>query len=134
VHPAQFVARNLPFVYVIASDASERLWIVDALAGHARRVMTFERGGDYLATEAVDEPACIVVALGIADMPVPQFVAAARRRLPVVVVGRVDDLSVAVDMIRAGATDFLEQPSDPRRLRAAVRAAVATVHSGFDPP
>jgi FixJ family two-component response regulator len=133
VHPAQYVTRTLPIVYVVAPDSAERASILAALTGHARRIVTFERGGDYLASESVDELGCILVTLAIADMAVMQFVAAARSRLPVIVVGRTDDLSVAVDMIRAGATDFLEQPSDGRRLRAAVHTATSRIHDGIDP-
>jgi FixJ family two-component response regulator len=50
-----------------------------------------------------------------------------RRRklnLAIIVVGRNSDLAVAVELVRAGATDFLEQPFSHRDLRAMIRRAM----------
>jgi FixJ family two-component response regulator len=70
------------------------------------------------------------VDLELTDMRTLDFVTWAGRNLPVIVLGHADDVSVAVNMIRAGATDFLDRPVDDRRLRAAVRAATAPRRSG----
>jgi DNA-binding NtrC family response regulator len=51
-----------------------------------------------------------------------------RRRelgLAVVVLARDDDLRAAIDSVRSGATEFVEHPPSPGRLRAAVRRALA---------
>jgi FixJ family two-component response regulator len=48
--------------------------------------------------------------------------------LAVIVVGDVSDFAAAVDMLRAGAIDFLERPVSDRRLRSAVREAVGADH------
>ena len=99
--------------------------ITRALAGYAREVVAFDSGREYLARPVGDPDACVVVALALPDMRAIDFVASARQDVPIVVVGRVEDLSVAVELIRAGATDVLDIPCDARRLRAAIRSATA---------
>ena len=112
-------------IYLVDPDTLERSRVSGALAAHVRQIVAFDRGCDFLALSSLDRPACIVVALALADMAAADFIAAVRSAAPVIVVGRVDDVSVAVEMIRAGAADVLDCPLDARRLRAAVRAAAA---------
>ena len=49
-----------------------------------------------------------------------------RRQLPlaVVVIGRDSELDSAVELVRAGAFDFLEHPFSDRRLRSVMRRAI----------
>ena len=54
-----------------------------------------------------------------------EFIRARRLSLRVVVLGHNDDLATAVEFVRAGADQYLEPPALPRRLRAAVRSALA---------
>jgi len=46
--------------------------------------------------------------------------------LTVVVLGREDDLLAAVDVVRAGAAEYVEHPLNTRRLRTAVNRAIAS--------
>jgi FixJ family two-component response regulator len=125
------VVRAKSSVYVVAPDRPERERIVRALAGHVQAVTTFDRGQDFFAHPCAGGHACVVVVdLELTDMRTLDFVTSAGRNLPVIVLGHADDVSVAVNMIRAGATDFLDRPVDDRRLRAAVRAATAPRRSG----
>jgi FixJ family two-component response regulator len=103
----------------------ERDRIVNALAGYAKTVIAFDCGRDFFARAAIEEHSCVIVDLELADMRALDFVVSAGRNLPVIVLGHAEELSVAVDMIRAGARDFLDRPCDDRRLRAAVRAATS---------
>jgi FixJ family two-component response regulator len=72
--------------------------------------------------------------LATADLPGPgehALIDVIRDRglsLAVIVVGDVSDFAAAVDMLRAGAIDFLERPVSDRRLRSAVREAVGADH------
>ena len=118
-----------PCVYLIEPDPVERMRIMRALAGYAREVVAFDSGREYLALSAEDPEACVVVALALPDMRTVDFVAKARHDIPIVVMGRVEDLSVAVELIRAGATDVLDIPCDARRLRAAIRAATSRANT-----
>jgi two-component system, LuxR family, response regulator FixJ len=125
------VVRAKSSVYVVAPDRPDRERIVRALAGHVQAVITFDRGQDFFSHTCDGEHTCIVVVdLELPDMRTLDFVVAAGRNLPVIVLGHADDVSVAVDMIRAGATDFLDRPFDDRRLRAAVRGATAHRRKG----
>jgi two-component system, LuxR family, response regulator FixJ len=124
LHAANLVVRAKPSVYLVAPDRPERERIVNALAGHVQTVITFDRGQDFLAHACAGGHACVVVVdLALPDMRALDFVVSAGRNLPVIVLGHADEVSAAVEMIRAGAADFLDRPFDGRRLRAAVRAA-----------
>jgi two-component system response regulator FixJ len=125
------VVRAKPSVYLVAPDRPERERIASALAGHVQTVITFDRGKDFFAHVCAGGHACVVVVdFELPDMRTLDFVIAAGRDLPVIVLGHADDVSVAVEMIRAGAADFLEQPCTDRKLLAAVRAATAPHRSG----
>jgi FixJ family two-component response regulator len=131
LHAADVAGRAKPSVYLVEPCPAERDRIVNALAGHVQTVITFDRGQDFFAHSCTGGHACVVVVdLELHDMPALDFVTSAGRNLPVIVLGHADDVSVAVNMIRAGATDFLDRPVDDRRLRAAVRAATAPRRSG----
>jgi FixJ family two-component response regulator len=51
-----------------------------------------------------------------------------RRNLPlaIVIIGRKSDLAIAVELVRAGATDYLEQPFAHHELRLVVRRGIGT--------
>ncbi|RZL90599.1 MAG: response regulator [Variovorax sp.] len=112
-----------PTVYLIEADPGAQERVAAALAGFAKAVVTFDCTLAFLSERQVEEYACVIVELEPPDMGVLDFVATAGRILPVIVVGRTEDLEVAVDIMRAGAANFLDRPCDGRRLRAAVRAA-----------
>lgn len=123
--PHALEVRTKPTVYLIEPDPAERDRIVADLATHAKAVIAFARGRDFLEHGDLAESPCVVVELELPDMRAVDVVTAVGRIVPVIVLGRVDDLSVAVEMMRAGAADFLDRPCDKRRLRAAVRAATS---------
>ena len=131
LHAVDVAGRTKPSVYLVEPCPVERDRIVNALAGHVQTVITFDRGQDFFAHSCTGGHACVVVVdLELHDMPALDFVTSAGRNLPVIVLGHADDVSVAVNMIRAGATDFLDRPVDDRRLRAAVRDATAPRRRG----
>ncbi len=115
---------------MIESNPFERDRIGAALAGFAKTIVTFDTAQAFLAESDVEEYACVIASLQLPDMDVLDFVAAAGRILPVIVLGHTDELAVAVDVMRAGAADFLDRPCDARRLRTAVRAATKVLQPG----
>jgi len=44
--------------------------------------------------------------------------------LAVVVIGRDSEFAMAIELVRAGAFDFLEHPFSDRRLRSVIRRAI----------
>jgi FixJ family two-component response regulator len=118
-------------VYIVDPQAGERARLATALAGEPLCVRTYASAEQFL--EQVGET-CSGCVLATADLPGPgvrALIDVIRDRglsLAVIVVGDVADFAAAVDMVRAGAIDFLERPVSDRRVRSAVREAV-----GADP-
>ncbi|MDM0109010.1 hypothetical protein QTH97_28985 [Variovorax sp. J22R24] len=119
-----------PSVYLIEPDPDEKARLAAVLAGFTHAVVALDGARAFFAVRPVEEYACVLAALELPDMDILDFVASAGRILPVIVLGRTDELCVAVDIMRAGAVDFLERPSDARRLRAAVRGATKGLQPG----
>ena len=115
---------GLPSVYLVVPDPVERARIKRALAGYAREIITFENGRDYLAQPIENVHACVILDIALQDMRPADFVLHARRDVPIIVVGHVEELSMVVALIRAGAADVLDVP-DARTLRASLRTAKA---------
>ena len=109
-------------VHVIAADPAQRGRLEAALASLGT-VVAFGSAQSFLACGDFSDYACAVVTLDPGGMDVLQFVHAAPPSLPVIVLGGDGDIELAVDLIRAGAADYVDQPQDPRRLRAAVMHA-----------
>jgi FixJ family two-component response regulator len=115
-------------VYIVAPVPEESARTSEALSAEGLDVRVFDCAEALLSTLAPDARGCVVVS---ADLPAPgarRLIEEIRHCAPglaVVVLGREDDLRVAVDLVRAGATEFVEHPPSARRLRAAVRRAIA---------
>jgi FixJ family two-component response regulator len=116
-------------VHIVDPEAHERARLATALAGEPLCVRTYASAKQFLEQVGETSSGCV---LATADLPGPgvrALIDVIRDRglsLAVIVVGDVSDFAAAVDMVRAGAIDFLERPVSDRRLRSAVREAVGT--------
>jgi len=114
-------------VHIIDPNADHRAGFAAALAGEPVSVQSYESAHEFLNQSSATSSGCVIAS---ADLPSPgtrALIEEIRRRglpLAVIVVGEASDLSVAVDFMRAGAADFLEQPVSDWRLQQAVRQAI----------
>lgn len=117
-------------VYIVAPAPEEAGRIRTALSGEGLDLRAFDTAEALLAALAAGACGCIVAPVDLPGMGLRRMIEALRSRqscFPVVVLGREDDLRVAVDAIRAGAIEFVEHPPTARRLRSAVRRALAAI-------
>jgi FixJ family two-component response regulator len=115
IHPSTEECRNLAL----------------AMASQAADARTFESAEEFLQQVTPDENGCVVAPDDLPGMGTRALIEAIRaRRLPlrVVVLGSSADIATAVELVRAGASEYLEPPVSPRRLRSVVRDALATSH------
>ncbi|MET0207809.1 MAG: hypothetical protein ABW220_02135 [Burkholderiaceae bacterium] len=119
-----------PSLYLVGAEPAEQERLRSAVAPFTRHLVTFDSARSFMAAQPFDEYACVLAALALPDMPILDFVAAAGRILPVIVLGRTDDLGVAVQIMRAGAANLLDQRCDARQLRAAITAATSALQPG----
>ena len=115
-------------VYIVAPVPEESGRIRDALSIEGLDVRAFDGAEGLMSSLTADASGCVVVPVDLPGIGVRHLIEEIRRRglrLAVVVIGREDDLRVAVDLVRAGAAEFVEHPPSARRLRSAVRRALA---------
>ncbi|WP_290649216.1 response regulator [Aquisalimonas sp.] len=103
----------MPTVFIVDDDASirESLSLLFRLAGlHPR---TFADGRAFLATEAPEEPACVLLDLkmpGMDGIEVQERMQAQGWWVPVIFLTGKADVPTAVRAVQRGATDFLQKP------------------------
>ena len=117
-----------PVVFVVDDDAS----VLDALSSLMRsvglRVQTFASARDFLCTERLDAPACLVLDVRlpqIGGLELQQALVTARDRIPIIFITAHGDIPMSVRAMKAGAAEFLSKPFRPEELLAAVHQALA---------
>ncbi len=113
-------------IYVIESDPSERQRLKSVLTSTFRHVKTFDSGESFLGQDESIRQGCLITAAALPGRDVLEFIDRLKSegiRIPVIVLG--DEMPLAVNVIRAGAADFIERPFTERRLREAVRQVLA---------
>lgn len=114
-------------VYIIDPNADRSARFAAALAGEPFCVRSYDSACLFLDQACATASGCVIAGADLPRAGTRALIDEIRRRclpLVVIVVGQAPDLSVAVDLMRAGAADFLEQPVSDRRLLAAVRQAI----------
>jgi two-component system response regulator FixJ len=117
----------LEIVYIIGTTPVERNRIVVALENEPVTIVAHDFAEQFFAQVAAAQSGCVVVPVDLPGMGLRGLIKGILHRdlpLAVVVIGRGSDLPTAVELIRAGASDFLEPPFSDRRLRSAVRRAI----------
>jgi two-component system CheB/CheR fusion protein len=120
-------------VYIVDDDAG----ILDAMRaifeGAGKRVETYPDAESFLAAlPAVLDDCCLVVdaALpGMSGLQLLQKLAADGVALPAIMVTGLGDIGMAVQAMKAGASDFLEKPVNAGELLASVRRVLDEKHS-----
>ena len=114
-------------VYIIAPTSAERNHIQVALANEPVTIEAYDCAEQFFGQVATMPSGCVLAPVDLSGMGLRGLIREIIRRdlpLAVVVIGRDSDLATAVELIRAGASDFLEHPFSDRRLRLAVRRAI----------
>lgn len=115
------------FVYVVEDDAAvrESLRLLLQLRGY--ETVACERAEEFLAFEAFERPACVLVDVrlpGMSGLDLQRRLAGAQPTLPVIVMTAHGDAATARAALRDGAIDFLEKPIDESDLLQAVELAL----------
>jgi DNA-binding NtrC family response regulator len=114
-------------LFIVDPSPHARTRIAAALANDAVVIDACETMAQFFEHVSDTASGCVIAPI---DLPGPGLRAMideiARRHLAlaVVVLGRDSELDSAVELVRAGAFDFLEHPLSDHRLRSAVRRAI----------
>jgi two-component system, LuxR family, response regulator FixJ len=117
-----------PLVHVVDDDASVRESLAMLLESAGFSVRTYDSALAFLAAASDHAAGCVLTDV---QMPELNGLELQRRmgglgiRLPVIVMTGHGDVPIAVEALKAGATDFLEKPFEESHLLAAVTSAIA---------
>jgi two-component system, LuxR family, response regulator FixJ len=124
-----------PLVHVVDDDASVRDSLALLLESAGFSVVTYDSAAAFLAAASDRTTGCLLTDV---QMPELNGLGLQRRmgelgiRLPVIVMTGHGDVPIAVEALKAGATDFLEKPFEEPHLLAAVTNAIAVSQRQHD--
>jgi FixJ family two-component response regulator len=117
-----------PIVYIVDDDRSVRSSVARLLESSGFEVRTFASATDYLDEVDADRHGCLLLDLrmpGIDGLELQDRLLQGGRARPIIFLTGQGTVPASVAAMKAGATDFLEKPADPRELVRAVRSALA---------
>jgi FixJ family two-component response regulator len=115
-------------VYLVGFADDERGVLERTLRPDDVAILCFDDADALLATVRPDDCGCIVTSVDLPGIGIRGLIREIRARghcIAIVAVGREDDFRLAVDLVRAGAADYVEPPLRAGRLLRAVRRALA---------
>jgi FixJ family two-component response regulator len=116
-------------IYIVDPLPNERRRIVGALADEPVLVKSYDDAVQFLDEVAATASGCVLAPLDLPGMGLRALMEEINRRnlpLALVVIGRDSELAIAIELVRSGAFDFLENPFSDRRLREVIRRAIGT--------
>ena len=120
--------KSCGIVFVVDDDASVRKAVVRLFQPTEYQVKAFESAQEFLDYPRPDLPGCLVLDLrmpGLSGIELQQKLIADDPNLPIVFLTGHGDVPSAVNVIKAGAVDFLPKPVDKQRLRQVVADSIA---------
>jgi FixJ family two-component response regulator len=114
-------------LFIVNATPQERDRIVVALADEAVAVEVYDTAALFLDYVGATASGCVLAPIDLPGIGLRALLDEINRRnlpLAVVVIGRDSELASAVELVRAGAFDFLEHPFSDRRLQSVVRRAI----------
>jgi PAS domain S-box-containing protein len=119
------------FVYVVDADEPSRQDLTRGLRNAGYDVRAFPSGKAFLEVASALAAGCVVLDIRQPDaggLTIPRELKARRIDLPLIVVGDAQgDVTFAVQVMKAGATDFLPIPYNPDELLTALASAAADI-------
>jgi two-component system, chemotaxis family, CheB/CheR fusion protein len=116
-----------PVIYVVDDDLHIREAMRDMLEGDGRSVEDYADGEAFLAAYSPGREACLLIDAylpGMSGLEILQKLNGAGDRLPAIMITGNSDVAMAVQAMKAGASDFIEKPIGARDLIASVARAL----------
>jgi FixJ family two-component response regulator len=119
--------KGKPIVYIIDDDPLIREMLSSLLRSGGLRVRLFGSAPEFLQSELVDAPSCLLL-----DISLPRLggfdlqaeLAKANVHIPIIFVTGHGDISMSVRAMKAGAVDFLTKPFRDQEMLDALTAAL----------
>lgn len=120
-------------VYVIDDDESARSSLEFLLDVAGVRVRSFASGDQFLKSSPPLKRACIITDVrmpGMGGVDLTRRVKDTDPSVPVIVITGHADVPMAIDAMRAGASDFIEKPFEENVIISAIRRALSEKEEG----
>jgi FixJ family two-component response regulator len=117
-------AQEIPIVFLISDDVSERESLRFLMAREGWQFEAFESALEFLARPRPLVPSCLILARSLPDangLEEQKQIAQARSAVPIIVVSRDGDVPASVEAMKAGAADFLVRPFSCEVLLVGIR-------------
>ena len=114
-------------IFVVDDDSSLRETMRELLQAEGKRVESYASGEAFLAAYHAGSDGCLLVDAGMPGMSgleLLQRLKADGERLPAIMITGDGDVHMAVQAMRAGATDFIEKPIGREELLASIERAL----------
>ena len=119
--------RTTPIVFVIDDDAAVRDVIKDLLLSVGHVVESFGSAEEFLARRDPQVAGCLVLDVrlpGTSGLELQKRLVAQKDRIPIIFISGYGDVPMAVQVMKAGAVDFLQKPFREQELLECVQAAL----------
>jgi FixJ family two-component response regulator len=121
------LSEEKPVVYVVDDDLSVRRALESLLRSVGHEVRLFASAPEFMQSERVDAPGCLVLDVrlpGMSGLAFQQELAKAGIALPIIFLTGHGDVPMSVRAMKAGAAEFLTKPFDDQVLLDAIHAAI----------
>lgn len=120
-------------VFVIDDDPPMRDALVLMLRGAGYRARSFVSADDFLDNLPEDRSACVITDVRMPGLQGSELVGRLKTlrgdTWPVIVITGHGEVTLAVQLMKAGVVDFVEKPFDPQRMLDAVSSCLASLTS-----
>jgi two-component system CheB/CheR fusion protein len=127
VAPASAASAIAPVIHVVDDDSDVRQAIRSTLEQDGRLVEDYEDGESFLAAYRPGRNACLLIDAnlpGISGLDLLKRLKSVGHSVPAIMITGQSDVPMAVEAMKAGATDFLEKPIRGIELLAGVGRAL----------
>ncbi len=117
-----------PTIFIIDDDDEFRIGIVDLLQSLDKKTRSYGSAKEFLDDAPIDGPGCILLDLrmpGLSGLELQEHLERQGRKLPIIFITGHGDVPVAVQALKAGASDFIEKPFREKVLLDAISVALA---------
>ena len=121
-------ANSLSLIRVIDDDAEMRESLEFLLSTEGWKVRTYPSAKAFLDADDMMVPGCMLLDIRMPDMSGLELQEVLKKKdyaLPILFITAHDDITMAVDAVKKGASDFLPKPIDDAKLLQSVEDAVA---------
>lgn len=116
-----------PIVFVVDDDASMRDSVRSLIHVAGLRVKCFASSAEFLCYPETFAPSCLVLDVRMPDLSGPELQHELKRKgrhVPIIFITAHGDIPTAVQVLKAGAVEFLSKPFRDLQLLSAIRRAI----------